>query len=117
MQGHGAIAVAMTDISRDWGSGILPAGLNLHILVMQESASVAGADAILQGKDNMVTFTVHHHFTEEVMTVIGSVHCEAALACLIKHPITAVPVHGMEIHHNVQFFRVPLIVQCPHQAP
>jgi hypothetical protein len=58
-------------------------------------------DRIKKGKDNSHKFMFYHHFTEEVMAVPGSVHCEAALACLVKHRTTAVPVRGMEVQRDV----------------
>ena len=41
------------------------------------------ADCIKEGKGNTGGLAPFHHFAEEVMQVTG-VHCEAALACLVK---------------------------------
>jgi hypothetical protein len=68
-------------------------------------------DYIKQGKENTDTFMFYHHFTEQVMAVTGSVHCEAALACLVKHSTTAVPVRGMEFQRDVWLF--PFVIYDP----
>jgi hypothetical protein len=58
-------------------------------------------DRIKKGKEDMHKFTFYRHFTEQEMAVPGSVHCEAALVCLIKHRTSALPVRGMDLQHDV----------------
>jgi hypothetical protein len=65
-------------------------------------------DHIKTGQEHMHAFTFYHHFTEQGMAVPGSVHCEAALACLVKYQSTALPVHGMEVQRDVWFFLPPI---------
>jgi hypothetical protein len=66
---------------------------------------------IKRGKENTDTLTFYHNFTEQVMAVTGFVHCEAALACLVKHPTTAVAIHGMDVQCDVWLF--PLVTCKP----
>jgi hypothetical protein len=61
-------------------------------------------EAMRHGNESKNGLTFYHHFTEEAMTVTGSVHCEVTLACLVKHPTAAIPVHGMEVQCDVWFF-------------
>lgn len=56
--------------------------------------------SINKDKDNMEKYMFHRYFTDEVMTVTGSVHCEAALACIMKYPHGA-PISGLDDEHNV----------------
>jgi hypothetical protein len=72
-------------------------------------ATLAGH--IKRGKENTDTLMFYHNFTKQVMAVTGSVHCEAALACLVKHPTTAVAVRGMDVQRDVWLF--PLVTCKP----
>jgi hypothetical protein len=65
-------------------------------------------DRIKTGQEHTHAFTFYRHFTEQGMAVPGSVHCEAALACLVKYRSTALPVRGMEVQRDVWFFLPPI---------
>jgi hypothetical protein len=62
---------------------------------------------IKEGKETMGGLAPFHHFTEEVMQVTGNVHCEAALACLVKYSAGAIPDVGSELQVDIQFFPFP----------
>jgi hypothetical protein len=60
-------------------------------------------ECINKDKESTEKYIYHRYFTDETMTVTGSVHCEAALACIMKYPGAC--TSGMDIKYNVCLFQ------------